>query len=310
MLDEFVQQDAKLQDELAPLEQKEKSKEQEKQRLRKMNEEEYERHSETLSNFLQLAGELKDLVMKIEQYEDSTNEEELASIGNRTETLAKKREDKLKAISRMNPELQQLEKAIEDQDAYKRNLRDNLDIISTTQRIKQLEKDLDSLKVESNNIEGHETVYDDFESLRNRQTTTGKAIARLEGRRGEILESIRSAKVRTSTLPSFDYLVDFVQLSSPVFAAQTVVTGVQGCRRGISYSYNQIGNDPIGCQRPRKVSQCSGQSSIEVPQSQNSGDQQNYSGSVDAHLQGRGYYMVRPSTCASCRYRIPLTFLY
>lgn len=195
-LDEFVRKDAKLQDELAPLEQKEKSKEQEKQRLRKMNEEEYERHSETLSNFLQLAGELKDLILKIEQYEDSPNEEELAGIGNRTEILAKKREEKLKAIARMNPEIQQIEKAIEDQDAYKRNLRDNLDIISTTQRIKQLEKDLDSLKVENNNIEGHETVYDDFETLRHRQTTTGKAIARLEGRRGEILESIRSAKVR------------------------------------------------------------------------------------------------------------------
>jgi DNA repair protein RAD50 len=97
--------------------------------------------------------------------------------------------------------LQQVEKAIEDHEAFKKNLRDNLDIIYTTQHIEKLEKEVASMKIERTSIEGHETVYDDFETLRHRQTTTGKAIARLEGRRGEILESIRSVKVRTYGFP-------------------------------------------------------------------------------------------------------------
>lgn len=198
LVDECAQKDGILQDELVPLEQKEKAREQEKQRLRKMNEEEYERNSETLSNFVQHTGELRGHIVKIEQYEASTNDDELANIEKKADTLAMKRKEKAEAVESIKPSLQQLEKSIEDQDEYKRNLQDNLDIIATRQRITKLEREIESMKLESNSIEGHETVYDDVETLRHRQMTTGKAIARLEGRRGEILESIRSVKVRGS----------------------------------------------------------------------------------------------------------------
>ena len=86
-------------------------------------------------------------------------------------------------------------KAVDDQERHKKNLKENIELIHSSQRIEELKKEVDILEKRVSSVEGHDTVYDDIDGLRARKESILKCTARLEGRRGEILESIRSIKV-------------------------------------------------------------------------------------------------------------------
>lgn len=74
-------------------------------------------------------------------------------------------------------------------------MKDNIDLISKRQNIENLEKEITDLEEAASNVEGHETCVNDLNSLESRKEQSMSSIARLEGRRGEILESIRGLKV-------------------------------------------------------------------------------------------------------------------
>lgn len=195
-LEEYNIKLQKLSNELAPLEQKEKSRGQELERLMKMNHEESQRQSDTLNNFRDVSRDLKKLMDAIETYEASATEDSLTNHENRSQALKGQVESKTEAIAAIQPALQEVQKAIEDQDAHKKNLEENLSILNARHKIAKLKKDIAHVKAKINSVAGHETAVDDLDSLNNRKTKIGKAIARIEGRRGELVEGMRSVKVQ------------------------------------------------------------------------------------------------------------------
>ena len=106
-----------------------------------------------------------------------------------------KAKEKRSQISSLQPDLDQLAKAVDDQERHKKNLKENIDLIASRQRVATLEDEIAKLEEQYSNVEGHETCQDDLDSLTSRKQKSLSSIARLEGRRGEIVESIRSLKV-------------------------------------------------------------------------------------------------------------------
>jgi hypothetical protein len=178
-------------DKLAPLAEEETLEEQEEQNLQKMNEPLYKDPSTILLNFQKLVGELKAIVVVIEQYEASTNEADLANIGNTQGELALDRKYAEETRRLIHEKLQRVYKVIHGHNAHKKNLEYNHSVLIAMECIKELRNG------ESGWIKGHATLDDDFTNLHLRRRTNGEAIAvSLEKRRG-ILEKIRDAEVRT-----------------------------------------------------------------------------------------------------------------
>lgn len=192
-------EEKKLQEQLAPLAQKQKSIEMEKSRMRALNNEEDERISSILNSFLLAMKEIRVIDSNIKKYLSSTSDDELASARLQSVECNKKIDDKRKQINSLKPELDNLLKAIEDQESHKKNLKDNIDVINANNAINGLNKHILQLEEKAKSICGHDTLFQDIASLRSKRESIIKSTARLEGRRGEILESIRTIKRKLSS---------------------------------------------------------------------------------------------------------------
>jgi DNA repair exonuclease SbcCD ATPase subunit len=189
---------SQLQDELVPLKQRQKSKETEKNRLKALASEDEERLRSTKEAFTAALKELKDIGQRIEEFQSSTTEDELAGVERKKAEFAKKRSEKNSHLRALGPELDRVSKAVDDQNRHKKNLSGNIALINKTQLVEKLKKEISKMEQKKANVEGHETVEDDCEVLNKRKEEILKATARLEGKRGEILENVRSVKVGSS----------------------------------------------------------------------------------------------------------------
>jgi DNA repair protein RAD50 len=163
--------------------------------MRALAAEEEEKLNGTLNSFVGAVNDLKEVTRQIDEYNDSSNEDDLNQVSRKEEELVEKAKDKQSQIETLQPALDRLAKAVDDQERHKKNLKENIDLILSRQRIDALEIEIEKLDEAASSVEGHDTCYDDLESLTSRKQKTMSSIARLEGRRGEILESIRSLKV-------------------------------------------------------------------------------------------------------------------
>ena len=188
-----------LQEQLAPLAQKQKSVELEKSRMRALNNEENERISSIQNSFVLAVKEVRVIDSNIEAYVSSTSQDELTRAKLQRTECDKKIDGKQKQLNSFKPELDSLLRAIEDQESHKKNLKDNIDVINGNNAIQALDKHILQLEEKATSINGRDTLFQDIESLRSKRESIIKSTARLEGRRGEILESIRSIKVGTPT---------------------------------------------------------------------------------------------------------------
>ena len=187
-----------------------RKKEEEKKTMRKLSLEEEGRASDTFNSFVAAVKGLKELAIQIDEYQDSSNEAELNEISEVQEGIAKKVQGEHRQIESLQPDLDRLAKAVEDQERHKKDLRENLEIIVSRQRIDELKKQISELEETASNVEGHATCYDDLQRIASRNQTRLSSMARLDGRRGEIIESIRGLKVRLIASVTLFLMANFV----------------------------------------------------------------------------------------------------
>jgi DNA repair protein RAD50 len=168
--------------------------------MRAFNNEEEERLSSTVNSFIAVVKDIRGVMKQIDKYVVSSNEDELGNVVRKSEELVEKEKQKQSQLEQMQPELDSIVKAVDDQQRHKKNLKENIELIASGQRIEELQKEITKLEYDATNVEGRDTCYDDMEGLGKRKQEIMNAVARLEGRRGEILESIRSLKVSSKGL--------------------------------------------------------------------------------------------------------------
>lgn len=195
----IAEEEKKLQEQLAPIRSKVRTKESEKQRLRAHATSEEEKDSEILNNFLSDMKHLTDLTKMIDAYSNSDKEDELNCISSEISTIINTINERESQQESIEGELEKVVKAFDDQERHKRMLKQNIDLLALEARIESMTEKLEELETEEANIEGHENCREILESAAKKKQRSDSSKARLEGRRGEMVEQIRSLNRKLSS---------------------------------------------------------------------------------------------------------------
>lgn len=183
---------------IGPLKQKVEAKEQEKAKSMKNIEEEEEKSTVTYSEFTSAVQDLNRIVSAIDDYVKSSKADEIADLDKENEQLLEKEDEKRKEYKGMKPELDRLNKMVDDHERERKNLEENIKLIKATQNIGVLRGEITELEKELSGVEGYDTLAEDEEQLGNRKNQIIADMARQDGRKGEIVESIRALKRKLS----------------------------------------------------------------------------------------------------------------
>lgn len=164
-------------------------------RMRKHSEDQEDEIRKTTEKLKMFENEVRELQRQIEDFDNRNDADTLERIRRQSENFKSQRKEKEVNISKIQPHLEQLKKALDDQERHKRNLKENLNLLDLQSQIRDIKRELKSLKESAGKIRGRDTAKEDIQNLQRRKTKLGKQNARLEGRRGEIHENIRSMKV-------------------------------------------------------------------------------------------------------------------
>jgi chromosome segregation ATPase len=163
--------------------------------MRSLAKEEEDKLSTTYTSFQSDVKNLKDFTEAVDHYIASGNEKDLGQVSSKAEAIKEKMNEKRAEIGNIQPDLDNLDKAVKDQERHKLNLEENIDIIKTDQRILELENEICKFEEELGKVEGHDTYDGDCQRIDKKKQELLFSKARLEGRRGEIVESTRNLKV-------------------------------------------------------------------------------------------------------------------
>ena len=164
--------------------------------MRTLGQEEEEQHRGACNSFAADVSSLKEISEKIDDYVESNKENELEEVLKESETVQEKIKKKQAEIDTVQPELDALTRAIGDQENHKKNLQENIAIIKSESNIDKLEKEIEKLEKSIASVEGQETCDTDLEHVMGQLKEYHSTQARLDGRRSEIVESIRGLKVK------------------------------------------------------------------------------------------------------------------
>ena len=187
-----------LSEQIAPLNQRIDAKEDQKKRARKLAEEEENRISTTVSHFNEDVAALNSIVDSIQNYEKSNSQNEVQRLEAKQETLAKESKIKKEEMEKMQPDLERLTKLVDDQEQQRKNLEDNISVIQSEQKIKELKKELAEIEEKIEDVDGRDSLEEDHKRLQNRNEVLIASKARLEGKRGMIIEAVRGLKRKLS----------------------------------------------------------------------------------------------------------------
>ena len=147
-----------MQDKVAPLKQKVKSKESSKRQQRAAANSREAELQEILSSFRGEINQLREITRQIDEYSQSKRDD--SGVTAKVAKLKKQREKRKAEIDVLKPELTQLNNAVNDQERHKKQLQANIDVLQANTRIAELQSKIDLLEREMETIEGVDTVSD------------------------------------------------------------------------------------------------------------------------------------------------------
>jgi DNA repair protein RAD50 len=106
------------------------------------------------------------------------------------------------ALEELMPTLDAVAKAVDDQARHKKLLQDNIELLENLEEIQELEDAIEALKKERSEVEGSDTADELLQKTVETISKNEAIIARLEGRRAEIIEQVRGLNRK---LQSADY---------------------------------------------------------------------------------------------------------
>lgn len=181
---------------VAPLQQKKKKKEAEKDRIRSHGAQEEELCQTALNNFNGDVESLQKLTAQIDTYVNSDKNKDLQQISSKVAAILETIEMKRMELGNLEPKLQALQRAVDDQERHKKLLRQNVEIIEATSRMEVLERDIHQLEEKRIKISGSSTVRQDYRNARRDKELLVQEKSKLEGSLGTHMDQYYALKVR------------------------------------------------------------------------------------------------------------------
>lgn len=164
-----------------------------------MRESEEKERQAALHDFETEVKDLRRLTSVIEAFEASDKLQRIEEHASKVATVLEKISAKKKDKDELAPKVAEAAASVENQERYKKLLRDNIDLINEEEKIKTIDDELERLQDDMSKIEGADEVG---EKLRQAEASKQKRLgqkARIEGRWMEVVEKIRSLKRKLST---------------------------------------------------------------------------------------------------------------
>ena len=163
--------------------------------MRNASKEAEDRLSDIDKQFSNDVSQLRQIIAQVKISVDSSKELDLDRINEKISSLNQRTKARQAELATIEPELDQLSKAIDDHERHKKSIQANLDLLKAGECIKDIEKDLDRLKEEMGQVEGSDTYHQTLNQCQTRLSELVENRARYEGRRGGIVDQIRMLKV-------------------------------------------------------------------------------------------------------------------
>ena len=181
-----------LGEKITALTQKVNAKEAEKGRLYSHANDEELKLNASLNEFMTDVKHLQDLSDLIDEYTNRNDgESALDQISSNVQKVVAKIKAKKKELSALQPSLENVKKAVSDQERHRKLLRENIDLLMSETQIEEDKEKLAKHKEDKAKIKGHDEVEEKLDELKGVMQKHEGIIARLEGRRSEMIDQIR-----------------------------------------------------------------------------------------------------------------------
>ena len=187
-----------LGEKITSLTQKVNAKEAEKGRLYSHSNDEELKLNEVINTFVTDVKHLRDLSDRIDEFEARDDGETLDQISADVDKIVAKVEAKKQELRALQPDVEKAKKAVGDQERHRKLLRDNCDLIMSETQIEDVKEKLSKHQEDRNNIEGADKFEGKLEELSITIQKNESLIARLEGRRSEMIDQIRGLNRKLS----------------------------------------------------------------------------------------------------------------
>ena len=147
--------------------------------------------NEAINTFVTDVKHLRDLSDRIEAFTDRDDGESLDRISADVEKVVTKIMAKKKELSALMPDVEKARKAVSDQERHRKLLGDNCDLINSENQIEEVKEKLSKHQEDKDNVEGADILEGKLEELNVSIQKHEGLIARLEGRRSEMIDQIR-----------------------------------------------------------------------------------------------------------------------
>ena len=134
---------------------------------------------------------LQDLSRQIDSFGSGLNADNLERINAKVAKITEKIAAEKKALEELTPELEAVSKAVDDQARHKKLLHDNIELLETLEEIQTLEEEIKELNEKKSKVEGYDTAEELLQKAAETVSKNEGMIARLDGRRAEIIEQVR-----------------------------------------------------------------------------------------------------------------------
>jgi hypothetical protein len=185
-----------LSEQVAPIHAKIKKRESEKQRVRSLANEEEKELRATLNSFDGAVKNLRMLTKRLDDYLSSDKPIEMEQISAKVSKLLDRIEANKAKLLELEPTLESVKRAVDDQERHKKMLKQNIDVLEAEDRMKQKQKQIESLESELLGVEGHSTVGAEYQEAKNLKGELQRKKANYDGRFSSLVEQIRALKVR------------------------------------------------------------------------------------------------------------------
>ena len=176
---------------ITSLTQKINAKEAEKGRLYAHSNDEEVKLNDAINTFVTDVKHLRDLSDRIEEFADRDDGESLDRISADVEKIIAKIKAKKKELSALVPDVEKAKKAVSDQERHRKLLSDNCDLIMSENQIEEVNEKLLKHEEDRKNVEGADIMEGKLQELELSIQKHEALIARLEGRRSEMIDQIR-----------------------------------------------------------------------------------------------------------------------
>ena len=140
---------------------------------------------------------LQNICLQIDSFLKSGKLQDLDQTSSKVAAILRQIEDKKIELQRVEPKLQSVARAVDDQERHKKLLTQNIDILKAGERKKVLEKEISNYILDRNKIDGASTASVEYEKLRGEKEKLLQKKSNYEGRFSSHVEQIHALKVRS-----------------------------------------------------------------------------------------------------------------